>query len=342
MRDDDKLLSEPGLSFGSGIVGACDVCGERQAVIILQKERFKLCVLDFLNKTWITSKPTPGAPLPLYRSDRVVFDTDHSPSGKAQAVVLTPTKQVRHPVVLITPDVYGLTTQLLDAAVRFAREGFEVLLPDIGTVNSIGAGNHLAMRIGVRRGGVPMHSTRVQGMVDLYQDAMQCLKARPMVDPDKAAVFGASYGGSLAIAYAGQTHGLSAILLAYPAPVAPFEYLGLLTGPVLLVSGGRDRLARRCREELVKAEQKFPINVEHFFLPYGRHDFLARDKSSYDLTLAEMAWAKMGEFLKARLFPPPPKPPSPPRAAVAAPSPGPSAKSVVATPGVAATPARPA
>ena len=61
MRDDDRLLNLTDAEFGTGVVGVCDICGTRQAVIVLKKERFKLCVLDFLNKTWLKTDKKPGS-----------------------------------------------------------------------------------------------------------------------------------------------------------------------------------------------------------------------------------------------------------------------------------------
>ena len=120
MTDADLMLTLPDLEFGSGIVGVCDVCGKRQAVIVLQKERYKLCVIDFLNKKWIGSSAKPGVPAPLFRSERIFFPTTSVKAGQAQAVVLSPTRVVKHPAVLITPDVHGLTTAILDGAIRLA------------------------------------------------------------------------------------------------------------------------------------------------------------------------------------------------------------------------------
>ena len=75
MTDEDLLHHRPNSEFGSGVIGACDICGRRQAVIVLQKERYQLCVLDFLNKSWTGSTKKPGAPLPPYRSERIWFPT---------------------------------------------------------------------------------------------------------------------------------------------------------------------------------------------------------------------------------------------------------------------------
>ena len=301
--------------FGSGIIGVCDVCGKRQAVIVLQKERFKLCVIDFLNKSWLTTTTKPGAPLPAYRSDRIWFDSSVATSGKCSAILLTPTKVVRHPTVLITPDVYGVTTLLLDAGIRFAREGYEVLIPEVGNAPGIGFLEHATTRWGAYfRGGVPLQSARTRKRVLYFQDALTCLRARPIADADKTALFGVGFGGSLALAVAGEEQKLTAVVLAYPMPVRPAGYVDLVTAPVLFVDAGRDSASRRARRSFEDRGNQLGSPVEYADFPAARRHFLSRDLGAYDLALAEGAWSRILAFLKARLQPPPPKPPVPPRA----------------------------
>ncbi|HZY71252.1 MAG TPA: dienelactone hydrolase family protein [Thermoplasmata archaeon] len=313
MRDDDRLLAQPDPEFGSGVIGVCDVCGVRQAVIVLQKERFKLCVIDFLNKKWTDTQAKPGAPLPPYRSDRVWFDSAVAPTGVAPAIVLSPTKVVRHPTVLITPDAYGLTTTLLDAAIRFARDGFEVLLPDVLKTPGFGPREHLTMSAGVRaRGGVPLDAPRITRLLNLYSDALRYLRGRDMVDPEKAALFGASTGASLAAGLAARELKLGAVALAYPRPIRPAATWGLVTPPILLLRAGHDPLGRRA-EEQIRAERKgFGGLLETAYFGSVRPHFLARDLKAYDMVVAEEAWRRIVGFVRGRLMPPPPKPPAPP------------------------------
>ncbi|MFZ0699655.1 MAG: dienelactone hydrolase family protein, partial [Thermoplasmata archaeon] len=326
MRDDDKMLDLPDAQFGSGVIGVCDICGIRQAVVVLQKERFKLCVIDFLNKTWLKSTNVPGAPLPPYRSERIWFPSKAAVDGKAPAIVLTPTKQVRHPAVLITPDVYGLTTTVLDAAIRFAREGFEVLLPDLTKTTGFGTSLHLALRSDVRfRGGVAIRSKRVATVLELYTDALGTLRARDMVDSARTALFGISYGGSLALALAAQDPKLAAVALAYPVGTNPPDLAKLVTVPILCISGEQDRLAQKARAQLDHARMETRSVFEFVDLSGARHDFLSRDSSRYDVATAEEGWRRIIEFLRRQLLPPPPKPPAlptktaPPAPASAAP-----------------------
>ena len=95
-KDDDQMLDLPPV-FGSGIIGVCDICGTRQAVIVLSKERFKLCVLDFLNKSWIKSDKKPGAPLPPYRSGPGLVPDRLDQVRDGPGIVLSPTKTVKQP-----------------------------------------------------------------------------------------------------------------------------------------------------------------------------------------------------------------------------------------------------
>ncbi len=312
MRDDDRLLNLPHVEYGSGVIGVCDVCGVRQAVIVLQKERFKLCVLDFLNKTWTHTKNAPGAPLPPYRSERIWYSTTALPGGRAPALLLSPTRPVRHPVALVTPDLYGITTSLLDGAIRLAREGFEVMLPDIAKSDGIGPGTHWSLRAGSRfGGGVPSSSPAVRTLTGLYADALTALREREMVDPAKTALVGLSYGGSLATILASQAASVGALALAYPVPLSPPELPRLVTAPVFLALGGRDRIALRSRDQWLEARRSAGLDLELLELPEARGLYLSRDLREYDLAAAERTWSALLGFLKGRLLPPPPKPPAP-------------------------------
>jgi carboxymethylenebutenolidase len=340
MRDDDRLLNLPDAEFGSGIIGVCDICGARQAVIVLKKERFKLCVLDFLNKTWIKTDKKPGVPAPLYRSDRVTFDTGATSSGKAQAVVLTPTKAVKHPVVLLTPDTYGITTTLLDGAIRFAREGYEVLIPDIVKTDGRGATLHLALRSSAQlRGGVAVKSPSVANLLRLYGDALGYLRSREMVDPTKSALFGTSYGASLALALAAEDTRLSAVALAYPMPVRPADLANLITVPLLYLRGSADRFSPKAWAQLVAAQSATKTSFEFIEIPGARHDFLARDLPKYDVGRAEAGWTWILSFLKRNLVPPPARAPvMPPKPAAAAPPSKPTTAAPSPVPGAKAPP----
>jgi carboxymethylenebutenolidase len=309
MRDDDRLLDLPDAEFGSGVIGVCDVCGVRQAVVVLTKERFRLCVIDFLNKSWLKTDHKPTAPAPLYRTERVVFETSaFGAPREVPAIAVSPTKVVRRPGILVAPDTYGITTTVLDAALRFAHEGFEVLVPDVGKTDGIGAPHHAAMHLGVLAGGVPLRSAKVGQLTALYADGLRALAAREMVDPTRLGVFGSSFGGTLAVGVAAENTNVRAVATAYPMPFRPAEAIRLVTVPLLVVHGSKDRAARGTATAWKGA---LPATTVVEF-DGARHHFLARDLRAYDLARAEEAWSVVVKFLKDQLFPPVPKPPAPP------------------------------
>ena len=309
MRDDDRLLGLPDAEFGSGVIGVCDVCGVRQAVIVLTKERFRLCVIDFLNKSWLKTDQKPTAPVPVYRSERGSFETSaFGAPREVPALTFSPTKVVRRPGILIAPDTYGVTTTVLDAALRFAHEGFEVLVPDLGKTDGIGPSHHAALRAGALAGGVSVRNAKVAQLLALYADGLRTLGSREMVDPARLGVFGTSYGATLATALAVERTDLRAVAAAYPMPLRPKEAVRLVGAPFLVVLGSRDRAAR-----LAAAAWKAELpKIELVELDGVRHHFLARDLRSYDLVHAEEAWAAIVRFFKQALFPPAPRPPAAP------------------------------
>lgn len=345
MSDEDRLLSELPPEFGSGVIGVCDVCHKRQAVIVLQKERFQLCVLDFLNKSWLDTKAKPGRPLPPYRSERLWYPTEFAASGTAPAIRLSPTKEVRRPAVLITPDVYGLTTTLLDAGIRCARAGFEVLLPDLTKTDGLSPADHLSLRTDLQfRGGVRLESPRVRRLVGLYGDALRSLRGYPLVDPEKVALFGAYYGASFALALAGEDRRVAAVAVASPVAVRPAEFLRLVSAPLLVLGGGADRTVSRLVPVWAPILAGAPTVFESQLEPGAGARYLARDLSGYDLASAERSWQRLLDFYGRQLRPPPPKPPPPPHVVSAVPpAPPVAARSSAGAPtATAAPPAAPA
>ena len=331
MRDQDLLLDRTHAEFGSGVIGVCDICGIRQAVVVLSRERFQLCVIDFLNKTWLGSKQSPGSPAPAYVSERAWFETTAAASGKAPAILLAPTKVVKHPIIVVTPDHFGLTTTVLDAAIRLARDGFEVVLPDVGRTSGIGPGQQLSLPAGRLSGGVAMTGARAEQWVQLFRDALRYAKGLEMVDPEKVGLFGHAYGASLALAVAGREPRLSALGLAAPVPVKPAGYPALVTAPTLIVAGREDAVAAKAVAQWRAAAGANRLNVEIAEMPGAGRFFLARDLGDYRLAAAEEAWSRLTAFFHARLLPPPPRPPPPPvRTAPPAPAKSPAPPAPVA------------
>jgi carboxymethylenebutenolidase len=342
MTDEDLLLERPVGEFGSGVVGICDVCHQRQAVIVLGKERFKLCVLDFLNKSWVKSEAKPEAPTAPFVSSREYLPCRAVPGGEVPVVVLSPTRVVKRASALVVPEVYGLTTQVLEAGVRLAHEGFEVVMPDFAKTPGINLGTYLWLR-GYRMlyDSVPVSRTRRERYLRVLDSCREYVQSRNLVDPSRFGVLGVSYGGALALAYAAQTPEVNVVGLAYPFMIRPASWLRQMKAPVLAVYGSSDTLVAPSLLLLREAAARYGFPFDSLVLAGARHHFLNRDSKAYRVAEAELAWTRLMAHMRAGLEPPKPAPPKPPHVTTSLP-PEVSALAtpkLVAPPSAAASPA---
>ncbi|MDE1820328.1 MAG: dienelactone hydrolase family protein [Euryarchaeota archaeon] len=325
MTDEDLLLDDAKEAFGAGVVGPCDICGVRQAVIVLSKERFKLCVLDFLNKSWIKTASPPAAHTAPFHSTTVFLPTRAVPGGTVPVIVLSPNKEIKHPSALVVPEVYGLTTQVIEAGVRLAHEGYEVAIPDFVRIHGMNLWTWGKLRASkVLLDGVHISQSSRGRAYRILEDCRKYLLTRPLVNPERQAVVGLSYGGSLALGYAAQTPGLAGVAVAYPYMIHPESWLQYIRCPVFVVAGGSDPKAGTALDALHLAAGRYGINLGTMVVPGAGHHFLSRVHSGYSAPEAEKAWTRMMAFMGHCLAPPvpkaPPRPPVPPSVVAAKPA----------------------
>ncbi len=321
MTDEDLLLDEAMGEYAAGVVGPCDVCGVRQAVIVLSRERFKLCVLDFLNKSWIKTNAKPAARTAPFTSRTEFLPTRAVPGGIVPVIILTPKKEVKHSSALVVPETYGLTTQVIEAGVRLAHEGYEVAIPDFMRIHGLNFWTWFKLRASkVLLDRVHISQSKRGRAFRILEDCRQYLLQQPLVLPERQFVVGLSYGGSLALGYAAQTPGLSGVAVAYPYMVHPESWLQYIRCPLFVVAGGSDPKTGPSLDALHLAAQRYGVNMGTMVIPQMGHHFMSRVHSTYDEDCAEVAWKRMMAFANHCLNPPvakpPPKPPIlPPRVA---------------------------
>ena len=331
MPDEDLLLDIPHPEFGAGVVGVCDICHSRQAVIVLNKERFKLCVLDYLNKGWIRSDEKPAATTLPFVSTSEFVDSPAAPGGVAVSIHLKSLKTVKHPLVTIVPDVLGITAEVLEAAIRFARAGYDAVIPDLGRVPGVGLFDYGFQRgMHLVTGSVPVNTSRRARLFRVVDVCRVKALEDPMVDPKRQAVFGIGYGGALALAYAAETPDISGVALAYPRAVTPGAVLRAISCPVLAVYGEEDERSGHGFGRLKADAEAAGMDLHVSVIDGTAHAFFDRANRDFSVPAAEAGWSEILTFLKARLEPPPtvlkPTPPpvtkpSPPPKPAAAPAP---------------------
>ncbi len=340
MTDEDLLLDHPEEAFGAGVVGPCDICGVRQAVIVLSKERYKLCVLDFLNKSWIKTTAAPAAHTAPFTSSTHFLPTRAVPGGVVPVIVLSPTKEVKHPSALVVPEVYGLTTQVIEAGVRLAHEGYEVAIPDFVRIHGMNLWTWAKLRSSkVLLDRVHISQSSRGRAYRLMEDCRKLLLSRPLVNPDRQALVGMSYGGSLALGYAAQTPSISGVAVAYQYMIHPESWLQYLHCPVFVVAGGSDPKVGPSLDAMRLAASRYGVNLGTMIVPGAGHHFMSRVHSTYRPELAETAWTRMMSFVNHCLSPPVPK--MPPRPPVLPPLHPPAAAASTLAPPASARPAAP-
>lgn len=201
------------------------------------------------------------------------------------------------PIVVLAPEIYGVNDNMRDICVRFAREGFYAIAPDLF----------------IRQGDVSKltDTDEIRSIVQRVPDA------QATADLDRAADFAADrtgdirrlymtgfcWGGRLAWVYAASSGRLRAAVAWYGRLIAdadeihpnhPISLVSELKCPVLGLYGGKDphislQSVTRMREEIEK-EQK---NSDIFVYPEAGHGFFADYRPSYHADAAADGWRRM-------------------------------------------------
>lgn len=164
------------------------------------------------------------------------------------AFLAVPSVPTPMPGILLAHDVYGLDEHIQDVAVRFAREGYAVLVPDFYTTKggpSSSSGSLVDSRT-LRR-----NSPDAIAVTDI-KNGLAYLKKEGYVDSSRVGVVGFGFGGTIALLSAAQNQGLAAAVnfygdIAYPRemisrtkPYSPIEMVGLIKCPLLSFYGAPD------------------------------------------------------------------------------------------------------
>ncbi len=225
-----------------------------------------------------------------------------TPDGQMPAVLFTHPEISFQPAVLLLMEAFGLTSHIRDVATRIAREGYVVLTPDLYyrelPDNKFGYDEvEQAMAMMYRLDfGKPIEED--------IRAALEYLKSRPNVYPDRVGVTGFCLGGGLTFLTACK-------LSAEIATAAPFYGMVLdewieavkdITVPIYLFFGGADPFIGRDRIQQV--ESRFKELGKEYRLklyPDANHGFFCNERSSYNQAAAEDSWHELTEFFQIHL-----------------------------------------
>ncbi|HEV2336785.1 MAG TPA: dienelactone hydrolase family protein [Stellaceae bacterium] len=193
------------------------------------------------------------------------------------------------PGVVVIQEWWGLNDQICGVADRFARAGCNALAPDLykGRLTSVpDEANHLMS-------GLNFPDATHQDL----RGAAQHLKQ----NSGKVAVMGFCMGGALTIAAAVHIPELAAGVCLYGIPPRDFADPAKIRIPLQGHFANQDDW---CTPAAVNDLEKTlkEAGVRHEIYRYdAAHAFANERSQAYDVGAANLAWERIGEFLKARL-----------------------------------------
>lgn len=230
------------------------------------------------------------------------------------------------PALVVVFEVYGLADHIEQVCWRLAQEGYVALAPDLyshdpawkemstwdverGRAASRSNDAQIteqaltaldpAYVAGARRAitWLRNHDTNTY-LPDLHA-AVDYLRSRPDVDPERIGVIGFCMGGGLAGALSTQRSDLAATVIYYGPPPRP-EDVPKVGAPVMAHYGAFDDLAARA-PEFERAMEAHGKDLQLYIYPSAPHRFFNETRPFYQPDPARLSWNRTLAFLKNHL-----------------------------------------
>lgn len=227
-------------------------------------------------------------------------------SAFAEGYLARPDRIGAYPVVLVIPDIFGVTSFEKDLCRRLARHGYAAIALD--TYRGAGPNRGATLDEAVETyGKIPDR----RALTDI-DEAVNFVRS-PDVDwalPDHVGILGLDVGGRFALLYASDRKNVGAVV-AVSAPLAGDEQRGhqvesvlsRLTMPVLGLYGAEDGLVPSSGVDVAQG-----LNPGGTWILYdgAGHDYLNIDSPGYDPGAAADAHVRIARFFKTHLPAPAP------------------------------------
>jgi carboxymethylenebutenolidase len=222
--------------------------------------------------------------------------------GSMPAFFCTPTVPDRGAGILLLMEAFGLTSHIRDVAARLAGEGYRVLAPDLYyrrlPENKFGydeVDRAMEMMYGLDFG---------EAIENDLDAALEYLRGRSDVDPDRIGVTGFCLGGGLSFLVACRFSSKIAAAAPFYGMVLD-EWLaavGDIRVPIYLFFGGSDPFIPIERIEEVES-RLIEVGTNYRLKVYesADHGFFCDERSSYDPRAAGDAWEQVTSFFQEQL-----------------------------------------
>jgi carboxymethylenebutenolidase len=230
-----------------------------------------------------------------------------APSSASPEVVVPP-GQGPHPAVVLGAEAYGPNDFIHGVQSRLVQLGYATAVPDY--YHGQGPSNPEAYDDFTE---VVEHIGRLdftRGARDLA-DAVDVLRARPDIDPDRVSLWGYCTGGTLAWLAACSCSDIAAAVLFFPSqprfsdlgpnsPVHPMDLIWQLNCPTLFIYGDQDMvMPPELLEDLRARIDRWEVDAEVRRYPGAGHAFSAPWGPMRHAEADRAAWQDAVSFLRA-------------------------------------------
>ncbi len=229
------------------------------------------------------------------------------------AFLAVPSVAVPMPGIVLAHDIYGLDEHIQEVAIRFAREGYAVLVPDFFTTRSGPASTNGTL---VDARTLRRNTPDTIAVTDI-KNSYNYFKSEGYVDPRRVAVVGFGFGGTIALLSAAESNNFAAAVnfygdIVYPRemlgrvkPNSPIDMIGLIRSPMLNIYGAPDNQIPN--QEIAALERTLRAKGKNFELklyPKAPNGFFNNSRPEiYRADAARDAFARTFNFLDRYLKP---------------------------------------
>lgn len=211
------------------------------------------------------------------------------------AFVAQPADNNEHPGILVFQEAFGVNAYIRDIAMRFAKEGFIAVAPELFHRTAHGfEGSYADFQGTVKH----IQSLTEEGLVHDINAVYTWLNENPKLKKEEIASIGFCMGGRISF-LANTAVKLKAAISFYGSNIPSLLHrVDKISAPQLMFWGGLDKHINKDQisavtDSLTKNEKDF-INV---IVSFADHGFFCDARQSYNANAAKNAWALVNSFL---------------------------------------------
>jgi carboxymethylenebutenolidase len=230
--------------------------------------------------------------------------------GAMGGYLARPSEGKRHPAVLVFMEIFGINSHIRDITERLAREGYVALAPDY--FHRAGPGVEYGYDDdGMAKGMELMGQLNSDEMVADARAAIEYLRDRSFVEPDKIGCMGFCIGGHMTYLTACETD-VKAAASFYGGGIAGAEGPGgkpstigrteRLKGKILCLFGDQDGFIPADQVDAIRAALK-QAGADHEVVVYpgADHGFFCDQRATYQKAAADDAWTRVKALFAEKL-----------------------------------------